>query len=113
MDDFSCRYEAEKMAGTFHIEGKIIPYQTTDTIHYTYELKVAYLSMNQFELSNFGGFNTKMKAELYDYNTRIQLKPEKADSLGSTSGTYYNQNSFGIAYTKGVQPDRYIELASR
>lgn len=101
------------MVGTFQVEGYKIAFQTTDTIHYTYELKVTYLSMNRVELSNFGGLNLKMKAELYDHNTRIQLKPEKADSLGSTSGTYFNQNSFGITYTKGDQPDKYIEFANR
>ena len=109
----SCTYEAENWAGKFLMKGRRIPYQTTDTIHYTYELTVTYLSMNRVELSNFGGWNTKMIAELYDRNTQIQLKPEKTDSLVTTSGTYYDQNSFRITYTKGVQPDKYIELATR
>lgn len=115
VEDYSCTYEAEKMVGTFQVEGYKIAYQTTDTIHYTYSLEVSYLEKNNALITNLGGMNQSIEIELYDYNSRIEFHTNNTDSLiiWSGFGTYYDSNSFGISYIEGVEKNKHIDLASR
>jgi hypothetical protein len=115
VEDYSCTYEAEKMAGTFQVEGYKIAYQTTDTTHYTYTLEVSYLEKNKALITNLGGMNQSIEIELYDYNSRIEFHISNSDSLGIWSGfgTYYDSNSFGISYIEGIEQNKHIDLATR
>ena len=115
VDNGYCTYEIAKLAGEFQVEGYKIPYQTTDTTHYTYTLKITYKNGKKALLTNLGGTNQSIEAELYSNNSQITLISSKKDSLGTWSGygTYYNSNSFGIAYTEGLQPTKHVEKATR
>lgn len=115
VEDFSCTYEAENMVGTFQVEGYKIAYQTTDTIHYTYNLSISYIQKNNVVLKNLGGMDQTIGASLYDNNDRIQLTKTNKDSLGTWAGqgTYYNSNSFGLVYTEGLNPTKHVDIATR
>lgn len=115
VEDGSCNYEIEKMAGEFQVDGYKIPAQTSDTTHYTYTLTISSIEKKRALLSNLGDMNQTIEAELYDHNSRITLISSNKGSLGiwSGNGTYYNSNSFGILYTEGLQPTKHVEKATR
>lgn len=115
VDDFSCKYEIEKMAGTFQVEGYKIPYLSTDTIHYSYALEVSYLQKNKALLTNLGGMNQSIEIVMYDHNSRLEMHTNNNDSIGIRSGlgNYYDSNFFGLSYIEGVEQTKHIDIATR